>query len=154
MVNIKTVGFILSQSFLSGLCCFLLVYFNGSVCVFKGKIQIVMVWLESFRVLVESGCMDGILRCAVQDIGLVGGMITIVADAAGKGYQGRFTFYFSDFSVVKCPSVAPTQCALNLISNEHANFLQHKYPNHGVQQTCKYTHDIFNILFFHVQKCI
>ena len=46
MVNIKTVGFILSQSFLSGLCDFLLVYFNGSVYVFKGKIQIVMVWVE------------------------------------------------------------------------------------------------------------
>ena len=49
MVNIKTVGFILSQSFLSGLCCFLLVYFNGSLYVFKWKIQIVMVWLEPFQ---------------------------------------------------------------------------------------------------------
>lgn len=46
MANIKTVGFFLSQSFRSVLCGFLLVYFNGSICVSKGQIWIVMVWVE------------------------------------------------------------------------------------------------------------
>lgn len=71
----------------------------------------------------ESGCLGGLLRYVVWDIWLVGRLIIIVVDTAGKGYWGRFTFYFSDFSVGKRPSVALIRHLKIGASNEHTNSL-------------------------------
>lgn len=79
------------------------------MCVSKGQIRALMVWVEPFRVWVESGCLGGLLRCVRLFCAgdCVGGLC--MERMQQEGYQDGFTFYFGNFSVGKRSSNLSTR---------------------------------------------
>lgn len=58
--------------------------FNGSVCVSKGQIRALMVWVELYRVWMKGCCLGGLLRCVMWFMQQFGGKWV-------QGCWGRFT---------------------------------------------------------------